>query len=66
MKGFFFVFLWCWSLNSGLTRWATPSALFVLGIFEIGFHKLFAQVGFKPDLWFQEQVKLTNFFQGTI
>jgi hypothetical protein len=44
----FFFFFWYWGLNSGPSPWATPPALFVMGIFETGSHKLFAQVSFEP------------------
>jgi hypothetical protein len=48
--GFFFFFLLAvLGLNSGPSPWATPPALFVMGIFEISSHKLFAQAGF--ELW---------------
>jgi hypothetical protein len=37
-----------WGLNSGPSTWATPPALFVMGIFAIGSCELFAQAGFEP------------------
>jgi hypothetical protein len=59
------LFLWYWGLTSWASHllgrcfsiWIIPPSLLfcccfvcVLDIFEIGFHKLFAQVGFKPRI----------------
>jgi hypothetical protein len=46
---YYFFFLWYWSLNSGLTPWATPSSPFLWWIFfEIGSPQLFALADFDP------------------
>jgi hypothetical protein len=39
-----FLCVWYQSLNSGPIPWATPPALFVLGIFEIGSHEFICPV----------------------
>jgi hypothetical protein len=41
--------LWNWGLKTQPTPLVTPPAIFCEGIFfKIGFHKVFAQGGFKP------------------
>jgi hypothetical protein len=47
-KDFFFFFQY-WGLNSGPSPWATPPALFLWRVFQIGFCELFPQAGFKPQ-----------------
>jgi hypothetical protein len=42
-------FLSLWRLELRVYTLSTSPALFVLGIFKIGSHKLFAQAGFKPQ-----------------
>jgi hypothetical protein len=44
-----FSFWWYRGLNSECTPWATPPTLFfVMDVFKMGSHELFAQAGFKP------------------
>jgi hypothetical protein len=48
LSSFLPFFLQYWGLNLGITPWATPPALSMMGFLEIGSHQLFAQAGFKP------------------
>jgi hypothetical protein len=43
-----FFFLWYWGLNLGPTLEPLHQPFFVMALFAVGSHELFAQAGFEP------------------